>query len=557
MAPQEGTVSVERVSADFHESLWGDRFMSSDLSQESQDMEEDALRIEYDVLKEEVRKMLTRDDDDDDIESKLRVIDTIQRLGVGYLFETEIEGLIEDIYSLGSEEDSVIKDANVYHTALWFRLLRQQGFAVSPNVFAKFKDEDGNFKEELASDEQGLLSLYEAAHLATHGEDILDQALLFATNHLKPSDQPSSSLQKQVKFALGLPVWKCVPRTLTRNCIDVYDDDASAADKQLLRFAKLDFNRLQKLHHQELREITEWWGSLKVKTNFDYARDRVVECYYWIYAMYFEPKYHLARMLATKMISILSLLDDTFDSFGTLEEVNILTQAIQRFDTNSLESLPDAMKKIYQALVNLYDEFDTELAKIGPSFGVDYATEELKKLCRCYLTEIKWRTEGYVPTVEEHKKVAYITGAVPILTVGGLLGMGPELATREAYEWLANEPKIVEAAALIGRLHNDLVSFQFERNRKHAATSVDCYMKEYNVSQEEAIRLIWAEISNAWKDIAESCQKPTPVPVALIDRVLNFARSFSVIYKDGDGYTNSHLLKSEIASLFVDPIPLV
>ncbi|CAN0896594.1 Alpha-copaene synthase [Linum grandiflorum] len=463
--------------------------------------------------------MLTSSDDDKAIsEGKLRLIDTIQRLGVGYLFETEIEGLIENIYSLG-QDSIIIKNANMYHTALWFRLLRQQGFAVSPDVFTKFKDDDGNFIEELASDVEGLLSLYEASHLAGH-------------------------------------VWKCVPRTLTRSYIDFYDDD-DTVDKQLLRFAKLDFNRLQKLHQLELREITEWWESLEVKTKFKHARDRVVECYYWMYAMYFEPKHHLARMLVTKMISTLSLLDDTFDSFGTLEEVDVLTQAIQRFDTSSLESLPDRMKNVYQALINLYDEFDMELAKLGPSFGVDYAKEELKKLCRCYLIEIKWRNENYVPTVEEHKKAAYVTGAIPILVVGAFLGMGPELATREVYEWVANDPKIVEATSLIGRLYNDLVSFQFERNRKHAATSVDCYMKEYNVSEEEAIRLIWLEISKAWKDITESCQRPTDVPVELVDRVLNFARSFTVIYKDGDGYTNSHLMKSEIASLFVDPIPLV
>ncbi|CAN0897842.1 Alpha-copaene synthase, partial [Linum grandiflorum] len=425
-------------------------------------------------------------------------------------------------------------------------------------VFTKFKDNDGNFNEELASDVQGLLSLYEAAHLAGHDEDILDEALIFATNNLsRRSNNIQPSLQKQVKFALSLPVWKCVPRTLTRNYIDFYSDDNNTIiDTQLLRFAKLDFNRLQKLHQQELREITEWWASLEVKTKFDYARDRIVECYYWIYALYFEPKYHLARMLATKLIANLTLLDDTFDSFGTLDELEIFTRAIQTFERSSLESLPDAMKNTYRSLIDVYDEFDMELAKVGPTFGVEYAKEELKKACRFYLIEIKWRIEGYVPTVEEHKKISYVTGAVPFILVGAFLGMGPELATREVYEWHANRPKIVEAASVIGRLHNDVVSFQFERKRKHPATSVDCYMKEYNVSEEEAIRLIWMEIRKGWKDLAESCRKPNVVPVAITDRVLNFARSFNVIYKDGDGFTDAHLMKSEITSLFVNPIPL-
>ncbi|CAN1182632.1 hypothetical protein LINPERPRIM_LOCUS20657 [Linum perenne] len=35
------------------------------------------------------------------------------------------------------------------------------------------------------------------------------------------------------------------------------------------------------------------------------------------------------------------------------------------------------MKNIYQALIDLYDELDAELVKIGPTFGVDYAKEEV------------------------------------------------------------------------------------------------------------------------------------------------------------------------------------
>ncbi|CAN1327514.1 Alpha-copaene synthase [Linum perenne] len=525
----EASPVSERVSANFHKSIWGQHFMSTDLAdQMSKALGEAELRSEYEALMEEVRKMLTAEESMNNkavIQGKLRLLDAIQRLGVGYLFEKEIEGLVQKVYDVG-DEFVFQMDFDLYHEALRFRLLRQHGLALSPDGFKNFKDKEGKFSESLASDEEGLLSLYEAAHMAVHGEDILDEARAFATEKLDKSiirmnnqNRNPSSFEKQVKFALSLPVWKCAPRTLTRNYIDFYSEDNTTVDSKLLRFAKLDFNMLQKFHQQELREITE--------------------------------------MLVTKMISTLSLLDDTFDNFATYEEVDVLTQAIQRFDTSSLESLPDTMKNIYQVLIDLYDELEAELAKIGPTFGVDYVKEELKKLCRCYLAEIKWRTQDHVPTVEEHKKAAYVTSGTPIIIVGAFLGMEQELATREAYEWVSNNPKIVEAASLIGRLHNDLVSFKFERNKKHVASSIDCYMKELNVSEEEAIEFIREEISKAWKDIAESCHKPTPVPVALMDRILNFARSINVIYENGDGYTNSHLMKSEIASLFVDPVPLL
>ncbi|CAI0454323.1 unnamed protein product, partial [Linum tenue] len=415
---------------------------------------------------------------------------------------------------------------------------------------------EGRFKASLESDEQGLLSLYEAAHVALNGEGILDEALAFATKTLKSHKICSPAFQKQVQFALRLPIWKCVPRSLTRHYIDIYSEDASHNQK-LLVFAKLDFNMLQSDHRKELNEVTRWWKSLNVAVNFRHARDRVVECYYWIYAVYFEPKYHLARMIIVKIISLLSLLDDTYDNFGTHDEVEILTAAIQRFDVSALEELPETMKNMYRLIINVYDEIETKLAETGPTFAVDYAKEELKKLCRSHLTEIQWRSKGNAPTLEEYKAFAYITSCCPILCTSAFVGMGAEIATREAFEWVINESnKMVRAGSIIFRLQNDIVSHKFERNRKHAASAVECYVKEHMASEDEAVEFLWTEISKAWKDIAEACQKPTPLLVALTDRVLNFARSISVIYEKEDGYTNSYLLKAHLSSLFVDLIPL-
>ncbi|CAN1831075.1 Alpha-copaene synthase [Linum perenne] len=554
--------SVERVSTSYHTTLWGNHFITKILTDdESQDLGEEALKHEYEVVKEEVRKMVIttecRDDEDDatGCKSKLCLIDVVQRLGIGYLFEIEIEQQLEKLHGLGYE--FVFHNLDLYHSALWFRLLRQQGLFVSSDGFKKFKDDNGKFSESLASDEQGLLSLYEAAHMAVHGESNLDQAMIFTTEKLKSilandnNKKGSSSFKKQVRFSLSIPIWKCTPRTLARNYIGFYSEsEDNTIDKELLRFAKLDFNKLQKLHQQELREIT-------VTTKFEYARDRVVESYYWIYALYFEPKYHLPRMILTKILSMLSLLDDTYDNFGTYQEVELLTEAIQRLDMSSLEALPMTMKNMYKVIIDLYDEIEMELARTGPStFAVDYAKEELKKLCRSYLAEIRWRANGHVPTFDEYKKNAYITSAYSLLCTSAFIGMGSEIATREAFEWVTNEPKMIRAACVISRLQNDIVSHKFEQKRKHIASAVECYMKEHKASEEEAYKFLWDEICNGWKDIIECCQKPTQVPVALTDRVLNFTRFISVVYEKGDGYTNPQLLKSQIASLFVDPVAL-
>jgi hypothetical protein len=58
---------------------------------------------------------------------KLDLIDAIQRLGVAYHFETEIEEALQHIYNNRID----MEDDDLYNTALGFRLLRQHGYNVS------------------------------------------------------------------------------------------------------------------------------------------------------------------------------------------------------------------------------------------------------------------------------------------------------------------------------------------------------------------------------------------------------------------------------------------
>jgi (-)-germacrene D synthase len=48
-------------------------------------------------------------------------------------------------------------------------------------------------------------------------------------------------------------------------------------------------------------------------------------------AVYFEPQYSLARKILTKVIAMTSIIDDIYDVYGTLEELEPFTEAIERF----------------------------------------------------------------------------------------------------------------------------------------------------------------------------------------------------------------------------------
>lgn len=75
---------------------------------------------------------------------------------------------------------------------------------------------------------------------------------------------------------------------------------------------------------------SRWWTNFNLKEKLPFARDRWVECYFWVLGLYYEPQYALARAILTKIFSLMIVLDDIYDVYGTLEEVTLLTDAIDR-----------------------------------------------------------------------------------------------------------------------------------------------------------------------------------------------------------------------------------
>ncbi|KAJ4821858.1 hypothetical protein Tsubulata_024903 [Turnera subulata] len=239
-----------RRTADFHPTAWGDFF----LKREPEDkMLVSAWKDEAGVLKEKVRKMLTTPPPEDKILEKLSLIDDVIRLGIGYHFQKEIDDAILQILKMdeyhGSEDISTI--------ALGFRLLRQRGYYVSSDVFHKFVDAKGNFKENLSKDWVGLFNLYEASYLSIPGEKILDEAREITREHLKSlvNDLPSP-VAEQVNRTLHRPLQRKVEKYEQLQYIPIYEK-LDARNEVVLKLAKLDFNVVQSIYREEVRSLTE------------------------------------------------------------------------------------------------------------------------------------------------------------------------------------------------------------------------------------------------------------------------------------------------------------
>ncbi|TMX05068.1 hypothetical protein EJD97_002558, partial [Solanum chilense] len=103
------------------------------------------------------------------------------------------------------------------------------------------------------------------------------------------------------------------------------------ANPLLLELAKLDFNILQATHQQDVKNLSRWWKKSWLAEKLPFTRDRIVESLLWIAGMMFEPqKNEYCRTMLTKVLAMVTVIDDIYDVYGTLDELEIFTDAIQR-----------------------------------------------------------------------------------------------------------------------------------------------------------------------------------------------------------------------------------
>ncbi|GAB4827217.1 hypothetical protein Ancab_034106, partial [Ancistrocladus abbreviatus] len=117
--------AIPRPLAHFPPDIWGDRFINFNAQDYSEKLEGYAQEIS--ALKDRVRAKLA--DHSITPTEKMKLIDAVERLGVAYHYEKEIEELVQQIfeaYAISNFEG----DNDLYTTALQFRVCRQHGYKV-------------------------------------------------------------------------------------------------------------------------------------------------------------------------------------------------------------------------------------------------------------------------------------------------------------------------------------------------------------------------------------------------------------------------------------------
>ncbi|KAG6528909.1 terpene synthase 10-like [Zingiber officinale] len=510
------------------------------------------------LLKERIREVIC---EKKEVEEQLQLIDHLQQLGVAYHFKDDIKYALTSIH--GSLEDIIslqLKDTDDVHvTALLFRLLRQNGFSITDDIFKRFRDEKGQFIEVSV---EGMLSLYEAAFYGKEGEVILQEARDFTTQNLRNilNDQGSSTepgLKQKVAHALELPLNWRLERLHTRwfiqFCSQSNKDKCSMINPVLLEFAKLDFNRVQDTHKKELSKLSRWWSELGLAERLPFFRDSLMANYLLTVGCAFEPEYWSFRETETQANCLIALLDDVYDVYGKLEELEIFTDAIERWDVNAIDKLPDYMKLCFLAVFNTANEAAYEVVKEKDLNVLPYLKRAWTDLCKAYLLEAKWlHGKCTSPTVEEYLENGWMSISGHIFLTHAYC-MSPYL-TKSDLENFRTYPQFLQWSCMNFRLYNDLV----EREKSDGYSSINCLMKEKDVSDAEARKMIMEMIMANWRAMnGNRMNYTTMLEENFKICAINLDRTAQFFYRGIDRFSEADgEMNDSVASLFVEPIEI-
>ncbi|MCL7047754.1 hypothetical protein MKW94_005638 [Papaver nudicaule] len=575
MTTDNNQKSTERKSASFSQSCWDHDFVQSlktDYTKESK------YGIRAEKLKEDVRCLLNdrrkaSTGSWSSSASLLQLINNTQRLGFSYHFDNEIKDAMRTMYK---DKDIIWEEVDLFTRAVRFRLLRQHGFDVSQDVFESFLEET-RFSKDLMMQAcmennkyvEGILSVYEASFYSIEGEKILEEVREFTSGLLKEYISLSKGQQQEVAnnkammitkrlvtHALGLPIQWRTQRMEARWYIDTYEMMKDSMAPLLLEFAKLDFNMVQATYQEDLKYISRWRLELDYVEILEFSRDRWMETFFWSVGCHFEPKFRNYRRQLTKLCCLLTTIDDLYDNYCSPDEIKMFTDAIVRWDINTVEGLPYVLKVCFTAMFNTVNEIAYDVLKNHGFHAISYLKTSVADFCKSYLEEAKWH--DHTPTLAEYINVAWFSAGGSLIGCTAFFVLTKE-PTKLALDSIMdyNSSDVRRGAFKILRLTNDLATSSDEIERGDTPSSIQCYMHETGVSESAAREHIKHVISETWKKMNGDKFSRSVFSGSFIDAMLNTARASQCIYQFGDGYgvAAEPLTKSSAMSMFVEPIP--
>ncbi|KAL5976109.1 hypothetical protein ACLOJK_020439 [Asimina triloba] len=365
------------------------------------------------------------------------------------------------------------------------------------------------------------------------GEEVLDEARNFTGKILRASIDSSADdpcLARLISHTLEQPFHKSLPRFNTKAHLKNQQLGANGHQVLLRELAILDIHEVQSLHQTELGEVSKWWRELGLAQELTFARDQVQKWYMCALAILSNPQFSKYRVELTKPISFIYIIDDIFDVKGTLDELILFTEAIQRWKVSAIHRLPRYMQICFMALYNITNEISYMVFKEHGWNPLQSLRKAWADLCNAFLVEAKWFASGERPKAENYLKNGIISSGVNVLLVHAFFLLGHGI-TKQSIEAVDSIPGLISSPASILRLWDDLGSAKDESQDGNDGSYVELYMKENGITSPSVARdHVMHRISQEWKELNKECLYSTLFSPSFKEACLNTARFVPILY---------------------------
>ncbi|XAR66426.1 Alpha-farnesene synthase, partial [Bertholletia excelsa] len=414
----------------------------------------------------------------------LCMVNQVQRLGLAEHFTKEIDEILEQIhrsYKKREQEKTTFNlvTTKMYKDSLAFRLLRMHGYNITSRTFCWFMYHENilaHVERNYEHFTSVLYNVYRATDLMFSGEDELEEARSFSLKLLEKSLKLTRINDNLVVFAnfhrmidheLNVPWISRLDHLDHRMWIEENQVDtlwiakatfyriSCLQNHKLIQLAVENFEFRQSIYQNELEELKRWSKDLGL-SEMGFGREKTTYCYYAVASSTSLPHDSIARLIVAKSAILVTVADDFFDMEGSLEELQTLTQAVQRWDGKGLTGHG---KVIFHALDNLVLEIAT---KYFHQHGYDI-TENLQNMWRetvlSWLLETTWSKSGYIPSVDEYLDTGMTSIAINLMTLPASCFLSTSSSSYKLKTPYETITKLLMASA---RLLNDIQSYQKE-----------------------------------------------------------------------------------------------
>ncbi|XP_012448032.1 (E,E)-geranyllinalool synthase isoform X1 [Gossypium raimondii] len=422
---------------------------------------------------------------------KLGLANQLERLGLAEHFTQQIEEILTQVYQTYTKESSSEKSNSVASVAtqlqkdsLAFRLLRMHGYNISPWSLCWFLNDDeivDHIEKNQEFFSSVMLNVYRATDVMFSGEYELEEARSFSRKVLEKvvskgtgSDNDvftkSSAFQRMMEEELSLPWVARLDHLEHRAWIEQNEMNAlwpgktcfhrisRAKNEKLVQLAVADYEFRQSIYKKEMAELKSWclkWGL----SDMGFGREKTMYCYFAISASLSLPYDSHIRMLVAKSAILITVADDFFDMEASLNDLNILIDAVTRWDGTGVGG---HSKAIFDALDNLVKE---TAEKYRQHQGTDITSYLQQIWCETFdswLMEAKWSKSGYMPSTDEYLRTATTSIAAHTLVLPASFFLKSSSPNAEISPTAAEYKTITKLTMLITRLLNDIQSYQKE-----------------------------------------------------------------------------------------------